>query len=229
MSSQRPTLTVDAAFPGGNIVVDSAEGDAIRVHQDLRDTEGDWFWWCFRVQGAAGRTLSVELTASPVIGPMGPAVSFDAGKTWSWLGAEAVSENRKFSFSAPADAGEVRFAFAMPYLEADLKRWLAGRARAGGGSALCVEELCRSRKGRAVELLRLGRLDGAPRFRIALAARHHCCESVADWVLEGAMEAILAPDETGGWFRENVEALVVPFADKDGVEDGDQGDRKSVV
>jgi hypothetical protein len=221
MSSQDKLLTVDAGFPGGNVIVDSVEGDSIRVHQDLRDTEGDWFWWCFRVRGAAGRRFSVELTASAVIGPMGPAVSLDGGLSWDWLGPEAVSENRSFSYAVPAGAREVRFAFAMPYLEADLERWLAGRA--GRTAALSVEELCRSRKDRAVELLRLGRLGGDPRFRIMLIARHHCCESVADWVLEGVMEAILAGDELGAWFRENVEAMVVPFADKDGVEDGDQG------
>ena len=41
------------------------------------------------------------------------------------------------------------------------------------------------------------------------------------------MEAILGRNEDGKWLRENVELLVVPFMDKDGVEDGDQGkDRK---
>jgi len=33
----------------------------------------------------------------------------------------------------------------------------------------------------------------------------------------------LAETDDGKWLRENVEVLVVPFMDKDGVEDGDQG------
>ena len=37
------------------------------------------------------------------------------------------------------------------------------------------------------------------------------------------MEAVLADDPLGRWFRENVELMVIPFMDKDGVEDGDQG------
>jgi len=56
-----------------------------------------------------------------------------------------------------------------------------------------------------------------------LTARHHACESLASYSLEGILETVLGPTEDGRWFRENVEFLVVPFMDKDGVEDGDQG------
>ena len=41
-------LNIDADFPGGNIVLDRIEGDTVLLHQDLRDTEGDWFYWYFR-------------------------------------------------------------------------------------------------------------------------------------------------------------------------------------
>jgi hypothetical protein len=37
------------------------------------------------------------------------------------------------------------------------------------------------------------------------------------------MEALLAKTDDGKWLRQNVEVMVVPFMDKDGVEDGDQG------
>jgi predicted deacylase len=42
-------------------------------------------------------------------------------------------------------------------------------------------------------------------------------------VLEGMIEEILADTENGKWLREHVEFLMIPFVDKDGVEDGDQG------
>lgn len=51
-------LQIDADFPGGNVVVDGVAGDVVRLHPDLRDTEGNWFYWCCRVRGAAGRTLT---------------------------------------------------------------------------------------------------------------------------------------------------------------------------
>ena len=37
------------------------------------------------------------------------------------------------------------------------------------------------------------------------------------------MAALPAETEAGEWFRGNTEVLVIPFMDKDGVEDGDQG------
>jgi hypothetical protein len=72
-------------------------------------------------------------------------------------------------------------------------------------------------------LLRAGCLDGAPKHRILLTARHHACESMASYTLEGVLSAIVAEEEDGKWFRENVEVIVIPFMDKDGVEEGDQG------
>jgi len=60
-----------------------------------------------------------------------------------------------------------------------------------------------------------------------VTCRHHCCEMMASWALEGVMESILAADGDGPWFRENVEFMVIPMVDKDGVEDGDQGKNRA--
>ena len=73
----------------------------------------------------------------------------------------------------------------------------------------------------------LERIDGQAPHRALLTCRHHACESIASYVLEGLMETVLTAeaqgDAAGIWLRDNVEFLVVPFVDKDGVEDGDQG------
>jgi hypothetical protein len=58
---------------------------------------------------------------------------------------------------------------------------------------------------------------------VLLTARHHACESMADYEMEGMLDAILEDSAAGRLWRENVEVLAVPFMDKDGVEDGDQG------
>jgi Zinc carboxypeptidase len=212
-------IRVDANIPGGNIVLDSIEGGTIRVHQDLRDTEGEWFYWAFRVRGAEGRTLNIEFTQGNVIGVRGPAVSADHGRHWQWLGAEAM-EGTRFRYHVPYNVAEVRFSVTIPYFESDLRAFLR---RHRGYPALESGVLARSKKGRAIEQLRLGCLNGEPQSRVLLTARHHACESLASYSLEGILESILSLTEDGRWFRENVEFLVVPFMDKDGVEDGDQG------
>jgi hypothetical protein len=56
-----------------------------------------------------------------------------------------------------------------------------------------------------------------------LTARHHACEAIADYSMEGILATVLGDSEDGAWYRNNVEIMAIPFMDKDGVEDGDQG------
>jgi arylsulfatase A len=215
-------MEIDAAYPGGNIVFERIEGDRVYLHQDLRNTPIWWFYWNYRVRGAAGRTLVFHFTNRKVIDLHGPAVSLDEGATWSWLGSKSVS-GASFSYPFGPDAGSVRFCYAIPYQEADLARFLSTYTN---NPHLKVETLCQTRKGRNVERLRLGKLDGEPQYRVVLTCRHHACEMMASWTFEGVLAAILADDDLGRWFQENVEVAAIPFMDKDGVEEGDQGKRR---
>jgi hypothetical protein len=220
---------IDAEFPGGNIVVARTGPDWAEVRQDLRDTEGWWFWWQFRVRGAEGRTLTFRHVYAKEtvkgrfpIGRRGPAVSVDGGATWSWMGAESVTTTdcgAEFRFTFPAGAEDVRFAFAQPYVDSDLQRFLARHAANPG---LARRELCRSRAGRPVHVLYAGCLN-SPRTRVLVTARHHCCESLAGFEIEGLIEAALDDSELGRWFRSEAEMMIVPFIDTDGVQNGDQG------
>jgi hypothetical protein len=211
-------MEIDCVFPGGNIQVESIDGDVVHLQPDLRDTEGHWFYWYFRVRGAQGRRLEFRFENEDV-GVRGPGVSLDGGVSWSWSGIQSADE-RSFTYEFPAQAEEARFSLGLPYTQANLDGFLAAYA---GNSNLEAGVLCESRKCRPVECLRFGKLAGEPRHRVLLTARHHACEMMASYVLEGVTEAVLADDEVGLWLRENVEFLAVPSVDKDGVEDGDQG------
>lgn len=201
-------VQIDAAIPGGNIIIEKIDGDEVSVHQDLRDTAGDWFYWSFRVRGAQGRTLTFSFTKGNVVGVLGPAMSLDAGLTWTWLGKESV-KGASFKVSFPVDATDVRFCVSIPYYETDLKRFLAKHEEVQIGT------LCETKKARKVERLRVG--SGST--KLLFTARHHACEMIASYVLEGILEVALSDP----WYRENTEILAIPFVDKDGVEDGDQG------
>lgn len=219
-------LRVDADIPGGNIVVDKIGAADIHVHQDLRDTAGDWFYWHFRVRGGQGRTLAIHFTRGRnPIGVRGPAVSTDGGKSWRWLGPQAVRD-ATFQYEFPRDATEVRFCVAFPYLLSNLREFLAPHARS---THLKVETLCRSKKGRDVPLFFLGRLDGKAPYRVALTCRHHACEMMASYALEGIIAEVLADSNAGRWLREHVEFFIVPMVDLDGVEDGDQGKNRKPI
>ena len=100
-------LHIDTDFPGGNAVLDTIDGDTVCLHPDLRDTEGNWFYWAFRVRGAAARTLTFQFTAQDPMGVRGPAVSLDEGVSWRWLGNPSGSVN-SFQYRFPACAWRPR-------------------------------------------------------------------------------------------------------------------------
>jgi hypothetical protein len=212
-------VQIDAAFPGGNIVVERIAGDDIFLHQDLRETEGNWFYWCFRVRGAAGRTLTFHFTQTEVIGARGPALSMDGGRNWKWLGPNCV-QGRTFAYPFPRSRKDTLVSVGMNYTE---RNWRDFLRRLGKRRGLQIDTLCRTTKGRRAECIRVGQLDGSAAHRVALTARHHACEMMASYELEGIMEAVLADDAAGKWLRQHVEFLIVPFMDKDGVEEGLQG------
>lgn len=211
-------MQITSDFPGGNIIVEAVSDDTVRLRQDLRDTDGEWFYWYFAVSGAAGRTVVFEFVGSVAIGTRGPAWSSDGGLTWQWLGA---GERDRFVFAFPDGADVVHFCVTLPYTGENWRRFLATHETS---PLLRAGRLCVSRKGRTVEKLTCGRADQKPLDRIALLARHHSCETMGSFALEGLLEYVIASDETeAAWLRDNVEFVALPFLDKDGVEDGDQG------
>jgi len=218
-SASAQSFQIDADFPGGNIKVVSINGDSILLQQDLRDTEGSWFYWSFRIRGAAGRTLNFEFTNGTVISSRGPAVSSDEGLSWRWL-SELGSSPTKFQYTFGAEENEVYFGGGMNYTEKDLQRFLS---KYRNHPDLKIKTLCTSKKGRNVELLRIENNNRAPDFKIFLSSRHHCGEMMATRVLEGIIETVLSDTEDGLWLRNHGDFFIVPFVDKDGVEDGDQG------
>ena len=211
-------LVIDNKIPAGNIAVEEITGDTVNLHQERRDTKGWWFYWAFRVCGAEGRSLTFNFTDGNPVGGRGPAVSLDKGLSWHWLDKDFSASGFRYIFDSSDK--EVWFAMSMVYTQLDWDRFISGYA-----ASPYIEHgrLAVSRKGRPVEKLRLGCINKEPRYRVALTCRHHACEMMASYVVEGIIEGVMADNETGAWLRKNVEFLIIPFVDKDGVEDGDQG------
>ena len=221
-------VTVDDRLPAGNIIVEGISNDVVRVRQDLRDTTGGWFYWAMRVRGAAGRTLRFRFTDKYGGGPVGvrgPVVSTDRGGTYAYP-LDGRSEKDGFDYAFAPGQDEVWFYECHPYLRADWDAFVARHA-ADLGSKFAVGTLCRSRKGAEVPRARFGCIDREPKHRIFVSARHHCSETMASWVLEGLAEAFLAEDALGSWLRGNVELMMVPMTDYDGVQAGDQGKNRA--
>lgn len=203
-------MKITCDFPGGNILVRATNGRNAELTVDLRDTQGDWFYWCMDVvfDETGEHTFTFDFPI-PVIGPRGPAVSRDNGRTWAFLGFENCTDR---SFAYTAAAGEkTRFCVSFQYLQDALEHFL------DDVPAIHRSVLCRSNGSRDVELLTLKK--GDPPFSILLTSRHHCCEMTATHVLEGILRAAAKDPE----LLSRAAFYAVPFVDKDGVEAGDQG------
>ena len=196
-------LHIHSNFTGGNILVKEITGDTVTLVNELRDTQEDWFYWAFCVEGAQGRTLTFRMQENR-LGYFGPAVSHDLF-SWSW--ADSVDGN-SFTYTFAQDEDKVYFAHDMLYHPARFEAF----AKEHG---LDIRTLCKGHKGkgRSVPYVTFG--SGSR--HILLTARHHACEATGNYVLEGVLSELLAhplPDTT---------VFCVPFVDYDGVIDGDQG------
>jgi hypothetical protein len=86
-------------------------------------------------------------------------------------------------------------------------------------------ELCQSREGRRVPMLRVceGDRTEAHRFGVWVEARQHAWESGGSWVCAGFAEWLMGDDLEAQWLRQNAEIYVVPIMDIDNTATGNGG------
>lgn len=219
-----PAVSIRTDFPGGNALIRTNSGSTVHLEPDLRG-DRPWFYWLFEAKALRPGEVTFVFPQKVIgflngaIGFQGPAISLDAGKTWDWMGTERVTKN-KFAYGFK-EAGEVvRFGVTIPYTKDDLMSFLQARK---GNPHFIGAKLTNSRKGRTVELVRIGK-PGAAKKSVLITARHHAAETMASFVVEGILdEAMSEQSEAGRLFRERHVLFAVPLVDKDGVEEGDQG------
>ena len=220
---QGQNIRINADFPGGNIQVDSIRDHNVYLQPDLRDTESPWFYWYFSVTAESEDSIRFVFTSPNCMTVKGPAVSKDRGQTWTWLFDQRRSAN-EFTYLIKAGE-EVRFSMGMPYTQQDFEEFILSYKN---HSSVKLETLCVTRGGRDVEKLVIRPVNPDNiKQKILLTARHHACEMMANYTLEGIIAAILSEELAMKEFRETTEFWIIPFMDKDGVENGDQGKNRA--
>ena len=220
-------IEIRSDYPGGNVKVEKIDDAAgvVTLAPDLRDTKTKWFHFDFTLTGAAGRKLHFQFPTNrfSYLATLGPAISRDGGATWRWLNPDGTRHepSNAFDYTFGADENETRFAVSIPYTQ---KNWDAAAVRWRGKDGVKFDVLCKSQSGkRDTELLRIPCRKGNAKWIFAFTARHHACETTASAVMEGVIDEILSGSKEGEWIRDNADCVFVPFMDKDGVENGDQG------
>lgn len=194
-------VKIHTDFVGANATVVRRDKEDIYIENQLRDTDTDWFYWAFCVEGAGGKSLTFHFQKHR-LGYFGPAVSHDL-ENWHWL--DSV-DGDSFTYRFKDGENKVYFAHDILYRTS---RFEALAKRLG----LEIRELCKSKRGRSVPCVSFGEGE----ISIIMTARHHACESTGSYVLEGVIEELCAHP------MDNATIFCVPFVDLDGVIDGDQG------
>jgi tetratricopeptide (TPR) repeat protein len=238
-ASARAEVAINTSFPGGNVLVKNNAGRTVEIAPDLRGGK-PWFYWYFEAVSSEPGRATFVFAKPGAIGVRGPAISHDEGKTWQWMGVDRVvavpragadektpvrqaqdlrPPQETFAYEFTKAGERVRFSVGIPYVQSNLDAFLAAHA---GNAHLAKSVLTKSLKGRAVEFLQIGQ-PGAGKRGMLLTARHHACEALASYVMEGFLSEAISDSPAGLRFRETHVLYVVPFVDKDGVEEGDQG------
>jgi murein tripeptide amidase MpaA len=213
-------IEISAAFDSGNIVVQSIAGASAEL-TIRRDRDSDFFqWFHFRVSGGKGRRLELRLTGLGASGyPMG------------WPGYRAcVSEDREYwtraetAWDANAAGGTLTirhtpasdicwFAYFAPY-SMERHHDLVAAAAGAGVDYRCLGH---SLDGQPIDCLEMGEGN----VQVWLYARQHPGESMAEWWMEGALDALIDPaDPVGRVLRQRCRLHVVPNANPDGSRRG---------
>lgn len=207
------TLSISAAFDGGNIRVLSTGAD--RADLEISRDHGSEFyqWFYFRVAGEAGRAVTLRILNCP--GSAYPdgwpgyaaCVSHDRK---NWTRAETRYADGVLTITPAMTASQLWVAYFAPYSQ-ERHHDLVARMATREGVTLSVPG--QTLDGRDIDVLTLG--DGP--LQVWLYARQHPGETMAEWWMEGALERLTdAADPVARRLRTKATFHCVPNMNPDG-------------
>ncbi|MFF7710065.1 M14-type cytosolic carboxypeptidase [Pseudomonas sp. NPDC007930] len=209
-------IAIGAAFDSGNIqVIDASSPGAIRLALRPDRQSPHYQWFHFEASGLdAGQLYTFHLenaggSSYPRAWAGYNAVASEDGQQWfrvpSWYAGGTLS------FSVEARGPSLRFAYFEPYSR-ERHAALVARAQAGGLSLVAQGQ---SVEGQPLELLRAG--DGAAHKRkLWLIAQQHPGEHMAEWFMEGVIDALLAGGPAIAALLEQASVYLIPHMNPDG-------------
>jgi murein tripeptide amidase MpaA len=213
-------ITITSGFDAGAIDVlraDTPRTIELNLRKDSRADFAQWFY--FRLQGARGEPCMLRfLNAAQAAFPDGwkdyqAVASYDRV---SWFRVPTTYDGRVLTISHTPDHDSVYYTYFEPY---SWERHLDLVSRAGMAPLVRSEHLGSTVEGRDMDLLVVGNPDAAR--KIWVIARQHPGETMAEWFVEGMLDALL--DETNQTARELLRSAVlyiVPNMNPDGAVHG---------
>jgi hypothetical protein len=231
-------VIIDTDFPGGGV-------EDVKIRNG-RERGFDWIisfsapldgtllgeslWFCFRIRGAAGKTLKlIQRGMDHTLGPFFQG-TYAVVRPVIWEGGEGaykripkedtffIHDPVSFTFDLIPQSNETYIAFCYPYQYADLLRFAKKYS-----NCLSLKFIGKTPEGRDYPVLICGD-DGNPQKKLLVAsARQHSGETPGSFVLEGFIESYFADNEDARRLREITVLVVLPLVNLDGVEMGRYG------
>ena len=212
------TITISSAFDAGNILMTGQVGDTISL-EIVNDHMSDFYqWFYFRVAGAGGREVTLNITncagaAYPGGWPDYKACLSIDREDWARVDGTSYADGvLTMRFTPETDC--VWIAYFAPYSmerHHDLISTVAALPGVG------YESLGKSLDGQDIDCLTIGEGD----LNVWLYARQHPGESMAEWWMEGALEKLTDPDDPiARVLRDSCSFNIVPNMNPDGSRRG---------
>lgn len=183
-------LKISSNFDGGAIDLVSAERpDRIDLHipQDSHAEFSQWFY--FRLQGARDTACTVRLlNASTTTFPDGwkdylAVASYDQQ---TWFRVPTSYDGRVLTIDHTPEYDSVHYAYFEPYSR---DRNLALLSKAQLSPLVRLENIATTYDGRDLNLVVVG--NPSARYKIWVIARQHPGETMAEWFVEGMLDALI--------------------------------------
>ena len=190
------------------------------VDQDKRNRQANWYY--FRIDGARGVALTIDLTDLPgeynyrpnrgaITGDTLPFISEDR-ETWRPLDTAEYDESTpRLRFRLTPLTNRVWIAHQPPYTNATLAALLT---RVRSHPDFRIASAGKSPQGRDIPLLTIG----AGSRTVWLMFRQHAWEAGSSWSGEGAIEYLLSSEAAA--LRRSATFKILPLCDPDGVAAG---------
>jgi murein tripeptide amidase MpaA len=209
-------IKISSNFDAGAISVIRAErADDIALHIP-KDSAADFSqWFYFRLQGARGQACTIRLAnAGQTTYPRGwenyrAVASYDRQH---WFRVPTAFDGNALTITHTPDADSVYYAYFEPY---SWERHLALLARVGQSPLVRSEHLIDTLDGRDLNLLQIG--NPAATKKVWVIARQHPGETMAEWFVEGMLDALLdSADPLARTVLQQAVFYVVPNMNPDG-------------
>ncbi len=207
-------MFISSAFDSGNIIVNDIQGTTAAL-EIRRDKDSDFYqWFHFRVAGAKGQTITLNITNCGGSAYPGGWENYKARYSVNredWRQAADTSyAGGTLTIKHACATDVVWFAYFAPY---SMERHHDLVSRTALADGVSHTELGKSLDGQPIDCLRLG--EGPT--QVWLYARQHPGESMAEHWMEGALEMLTdAGDATATALRRACTFHIIPNMNPDG-------------